>query len=566
MLAPIFPEPPSSIEATPLSACDAIAERLHAAKDRWAALPIPKRIAALRACIDGMGTVGEAWTHMACKAKGHAAGSVGEGEEWLAGVMPVVRNLRLLIEALEADGQPKLPKTWRRSDGQWVAQVFPTNLMDKALFTGHSAEIWIEPGEKPTQGRIYRERDTTGGVSLVLGAGNQASIGPMDVLYKLFVENEVAILKMNPVNDYLGPFIEQAFKPLVELDAFAVVYGGAEVGAHLCKHALVDTIHITGSAATHDVIIWGPGSEEEVAARKERGEKALDKPITSELGCVTPVIIVPGPWSDAEIDFQARHVTSMVTHNASFNCNAGKVVVIPGGWDKKERFLSRLRHHLSRAPLRKAYYPGAQDRYDAFLEKYPDAEMLGERSDTVVPWTLIPAVKPGDSGYALTHEAFCGVLALTEIDASTPEDFLRKAVPFCNDTLWGTLSCTVLIHPKTEKAHAAAFDRAIADLRYGGIGVNAWSGVVYGLVVTTWGAFPGHTLEDIRSGIGVVHNTFLLDHPQKSIVRAPFIIRPTPAWFFDHGNLPGLGKKLSSFEASPSWLKVAAVAAQALRG
>ena len=48
MLAPIFPEPPSSIEATPLSACDAIAERLHAAKDRWAALPIPKRIAALR--------------------------------------------------------------------------------------------------------------------------------------------------------------------------------------------------------------------------------------------------------------------------------------------------------------------------------------------------------------------------------------------------------------------------------------------------------------------------------------------------------------------------------------
>jgi len=46
---------------------------------------------------------------------------------------------------------------------------------------------------------------------VVLGAGNVSSIGPMDTLYKLFAEGQVVILKMNPVNEYLGPFIDEAF-------------------------------------------------------------------------------------------------------------------------------------------------------------------------------------------------------------------------------------------------------------------------------------------------------------------------------------------------------------------
>ena len=33
----------------------------------------------------------------------------------------------------------------------------------------------------------------------------------MDVLTKMFNEGKVCILKMNPVNAYLGPFLEEAF-------------------------------------------------------------------------------------------------------------------------------------------------------------------------------------------------------------------------------------------------------------------------------------------------------------------------------------------------------------------
>ena len=42
------------------------------------------------------------------------------------------------------------------------------------------------------------------------------------------------------------------------------------------------------------------------------------------------------------------------------------------------------------------------------------------------------------------------------------------------------------IHHKTQKTHAAAYEQALADLRYGGIGVNCWSGLVYGLGAPTW--------------------------------------------------------------------------------
>ena len=86
----------------------------------------------------------------------------------------------------------------------------------------------------------------------------------------------------------------------------------------------------------------------------------------------------------------------------------------------------------------------------------------------------------------------------------------------------------------TRRRYRAEVDDALARLRYGGIGVNVWTGANFALGVPSWGAFPGNTLDNVRSGIGVVHNTMLFDHPQKSIVRGPFRLLPTPVWFADH--------------------------------
>jgi hypothetical protein len=201
--------------------------------------------------------------------------------------------------------------------------------------------------------------------------------------------------------------------------------------------------------------------------------------------------------------------------------------------------------------------------------------------EDVVPWTAFPDVSPDAGGHALVNEAFCGIVAEVTLDLAEDEGgmlrerdhggpnvarFLEHAVRFANDRCWGTLSCVLLVHPATEEAHHEALAKAVTDLRYGTIGINAWSGVAFGLASPTWGAYPGHTPEDIQSGIGVVHNTFMFDHPEKCVLRASFRISPTPVWFHDHANLAEVGRRLVAQEASPSWGGFFRVAAAALRG
>ncbi|MCX6551564.1 MAG: aldehyde dehydrogenase family protein, partial [Acidobacteria bacterium] len=353
--------------------------------------------------------------------------------------------------------------------------------------------------------------------------------------------------------------------PLIDAGFLALIRGGAEVGVAACHHPLVDRVHLTGSRRTYDAIVWGADPADRQRRRAAR-DPWLAKPVTAELGCVTPVIVVPGPWSNDDLEFQARHVAGMVANNASFNCVAGKVLVLPGGWPAREAFVDRVAAALARTPGRRAYYPGADARYRAFLERYPGARVVGADGDGVVPWTLIPDVAPERGEYALTEEAFCGVLATVTLDASGPDEFLAKAVAFANDAIEGTLSCVVLVHPETRRAHGPALDQAIADLRYGGVGVNVWSGVLFALGVTSWGAFPGHTPEDIGSGVGVVHNSLMFDYPEKSVVRAPFRMWPTPVWFADHRSLADVGRQLTAFERQPSWSRLPGVLAAAVRG
>jgi acyl-CoA reductase-like NAD-dependent aldehyde dehydrogenase len=376
---------------------------------------------------------------------------------------------------------------------------------------------------------------------------------------------------MSPVNEALGPILSAALAPLVDGGWLALVYGGADVGAHAAAHRKVGSLHVTGSDRTYDAIVWGGVTAEERAARKASGTRANDKPFTAELGCVTPVLVVPGPWSASDLRFQARHVASMVTHNASFNCNAAKVVVVARGWLQKDAFLEALREELAKTPPRKAYYPGAKDRHAAFLAHHPNAVVVGTKpeleAEDVVPWTVIPDVEAG--AYALQNEAFCGIVSIAEVGdgtAASPPRFLEDAVKLANESCWGTLSCCLLVHPATEESYERELARALDELRYGAIGLNVWPGVVYGLVSPTWGAYPGHRAEDIQSGTGVVHNAWLFDHPEKSVVSAPFRIRPTPPWFSDHRNLREVGERLAELEAAPSWGRFARVARAALKG
>ena len=562
--------PPSSF-----TELDQALATLAGKKTSWARTPISDRRAILTELLKDFARVADRWADAVRAAEGIPAGIATAGEEWLAGPYFILRNIRLLAKALaevERDGQPRIPGPVRqRPDGQVTARVFPQDLYDRIFYTGITAEVWMEPGVTPenldqTQALAYRESEPEGAVSLVLGAGNVSSIGPMDLLYKLFVENEVVLLKMHPLNAYLGPILAEGFQALLDWGILRIVYGGAEEGDYLCNHTLVEGIHITGSDKTVETIVFGPG--EEGQRRKAEGKPHNSRPISSELGNVSPVIVVPGPWSEGDLDYHAESLASMLTNNAGFNCNAARVLVTHAGWLQRAELLDKVRRQLERQPLRKAYYPGAKDRHAAFLAAHPEAELFGEVGDGELPWTLISGLDPASDDVCFDTEAFCGVCGETALAADSTAEFIERAVAFANDNLWGTLNCTLIVHPRSlaEPEVARAFDRALADLRYGTVSVNSWAALGYGLVITPWGAYPGHTVDDIQSGTGVVHNTLMFGRVQKTVVRTPFRIKPKPVWFQSHGTTLSMARRLTRFEASPSPLDLPGIFWDALRG
>ena len=571
-----IPEAEHRIEPTSQSNLDEALAILEDHKQEWATLDIDERIELLEHLRDGVIEVADGWMQAAMEAKGMAPGSTEEGEEWLAGPASVVKNLSLLIASLrdiDEHGRPQLPKDpYTRPDGQVVAPVFPADGWDGVLFMGFTSEVWMQPGVtldnlSENQAAFYREKSPKGAVALVLGAGNVASIGPMDALYKLFVEGQVVVLKMNPVNEYLGPFVDQAFAALRERGFFRVVYGGAAEGDYLCTHRLVEEIHITGSDKTHDAIVYGVG--EEGARRKASNEPRNTKRLSSELGNVSPIIIVPGPWSQQDLDFQGLNLASSLCNNAGFNCVATRVIVQHEEWDQREGLLASLQNALANAGDRKPYYPGAEERQQRFVESHPDADQFGSKGSGRVPWTLIHHLDPTQTDdICFTTESWCGQTSETALSADSVVEYIDKAVEFCNDSTWGTLSAGIFVHPKSMKdpAVAEAVERAIANLRYGSVALNHWPGINYALVTPTWGAFPGHTIDDIRSGRGVVHNTFMFDRPQKSVLRGPFRLWPKPLWFIDNKAAATVGRKLTYFNADPSLMRLPGILWASLRG
>ena len=125
--------------------------------------------------------------------------------------------------------------------------------------------------------------------------------------------------------------------------------------------------------------------------------------------------------------------------------------------------------------------------------------------------------------------------------------FSEAAIELMNDRLWGTLAAAITVPDAWQKRDPTSLEAAIARLRYGTIGINLWPGVAYALMSPPWGAFPGSTLSDVQSGLGFVHNTYLLGNPQKTVLRAPLSFSPKPLWFSTHRRPEIVAAKLCRF-------------------
>ncbi|HET9110739.1 MAG TPA: hypothetical protein VFN78_07940, partial [Ktedonobacterales bacterium] len=222
---------PASDQAT----MDAAVQTLQQRKDAWVKVSVRERIGLIDRLITDFHALQGRWVAACLEAKGLAPASPAAGEEWATGAYATLKHMRQLRSSLsdiERHGSPRIPGPVRTlANGQVVAGVFPQTVYDQVFYSGVTAEVWQQPGVTveslaQTMALAYRNKGA-GRVALVLGAGNVSSIGPLDALYKLFVEDQVVVFKTNPVNAYLGPLIEEAFRSLIDGGYLRIVYGGA---------------------------------------------------------------------------------------------------------------------------------------------------------------------------------------------------------------------------------------------------------------------------------------------------------------------------------------------------
>ena len=472
-----------------------------------------------------------------------------EGEEWLGGPFASVLATQYYIKSLTNDDD-LVEKKYNSEENSY--KVFPNNFTERITFPFIDAKVIFNKSMSFDDINKYRgfskRYDIDPSITLVLGAGNFSSIPYLDVLYHLITRKSVILLKLNPVNEYLKPVFEKVFQNFIERGYIIVTTGNIDESKYMAKHPGINHIHLTGSDKTFEDIVYGRELTD-----KERKSKSLskinNKPITSELGNVTPIIIHPGKWSTSDIKYQARKIVTAKLNNNGFNCIAAQVVVLPDGWGQTETLIKYVKHYMSKAKERKAYYPESIERLEK-LEKDKGYERVNALS------CVTPHLTREIKAYSKFEidEVWSSTIYFKKIEYTSVEDFANKAIDYCNDELWGNLGVSVIIKDHDRKFNKHITNLYIDKLNYGTVAINEWAAIGYIIPQLPWGGFPGNRDNDIQSGQSVVHNSMLFESPLKGVVNTKFRISRLidPPWFVTNKKARRLFKNLTYYQINNS--------------
>ena len=472
-----------------------------------------------------------------------------EGEEWLGGPFASVLATQYYIKSLTNDDD-LVEKKYNSEENSY--KVFPNSFTERITFPFIDAKVIFNKSmsfEDINKYRGFSKRyDIDPSITLVLGAGNFSSIPYLDVLYHLITRKSVILLKLNPVNEYLKPVFEKVFQSFIERGYIIVTTGNIDESKYMANHPGISNIHLTGSDKTFEDIVYGRELTE-----KERKSKSLskinNKPITSELGNVTPIIIHPGKWSTSDIKYQARKIVTAKLNNNGFNCIAAQVVVLPDGWGQTDTLIKFVKHYMSKAKERKAYYPESIERLEK-LEKDKGYERVNAL--TCVTPHLTREIK-AYSKFEI-DEVWSSTIYFKKIEYTSIEDFANKAIDYCNDELWGNLGVSVIIKDHDRKFNEHITNTYIDKLNYGTVAINEWAAIGYIIPQLPWGGFPGNRENDIQSGQSVVHNSMLFESPLKGVVNTRFRISRMidPPWFVTNKKARRLFRNLTYYQINNS--------------
>ncbi len=534
---------------------DVILTRLAAGGSRLASLPAAARARLARDTASAVAAAADRWveTAVAIKTEGGSsrdpAGASIAAEETATGPLVTARLLLTTCrvwQEIDRAGRPRPARPPRLIhaaagvDGpaSFVAvDVLPEpRLWDRAIFQGHRAVVrCANPGSVAAFEESWRAEVTTrpraGGVAAVLGAGNVTGLAPGDAICQIFEHGRAAIVKLHPLHGPLEAVYRDAFAPLLAADLLAFTSGGPELAQALCGSPAVTQVHLTGGRAAFDALVWGgPGPRPPGAA------PVLTKPVSCELGNVTPWILVPGRYTPRQLGYQADLVAASIANNTSFNCIATKCLVTARRWPQREAFLGLVAKRLESLPPRRSWYPGA-------VAAWEEATGKTAAADGTLPCTLATGIDPQHDRRLLDREWFVPVAAEVPLAAADTEAFCTAAAGFTR-SLPGSLAASVTI-PATLDARDRRRAELLAEhLRFGVVAVNTWAALAYAVASVPWGGYPGGTLAEPASGIGHVHDPLLLPLVHNTLFEAPLATSLPPAWVPWHRSGRQLGRGL----------------------
>ncbi len=77
---------------------------------------------------------------------------------------------------------------------------------------------------------------------------------------------------------------------------------------------------------------------------------------------MSPFIVAGGQWTPSQLRLQAEDLVTAAFSNCACNCNAAKVLVLPGDWPQAAAFLENFRAVLRTTPMDPPYYAGIHER------------------------------------------------------------------------------------------------------------------------------------------------------------------------------------------------------------
>jgi acyl-CoA reductase-like NAD-dependent aldehyde dehydrogenase len=411
-----------------------------------------------------------------------------------------------LYESLKKTGKPLQPNSVTKiTDELYDVNAFPLTYKDSLIYSTQTMFLRVKSTEEPV---VQNPMEKPIGITGILGGGNVANSAEM--FKSLFFDNRVVVYKGHPLNIESDKVWQKILKPLE--DHKSLVHCESSDGPALCADPRLDQIYFTGSADTANAI-----------------EKASKTLLVAECGGVAPVIIVPGdrPWTNFELKHQAMQISSAAKLFGGAFCARPQMIVTCKNWPQRQEFLDCMARSLrEETPAQGSFYPGADKKFENFQSKYPDAQVIepeqGKHGDKS-RFLWIPDVDSEES-FICRNEAFTQVLGEIAVDSKpTADDFLPKAVHFCNNKLYGSLSCTIIVDNQTLKASKKTVEQTVTDLKYGAIGVNGNGAFAVVNPYLSWGGCGEEGKDPIQSGRGNFGNAFGYNNIEKSIIYDYFI-------------------------------------------